>query len=51
MSCERASPDERVEAYAAGRLEEAAAAAFEDHYFACAACSSSAAAPAQSRAW
>lgn len=38
MSCERDFPDELVEAYAAGRLEEAAAAAFEDHYFACEAC-------------
>lgn len=38
MSCERDFPDELVEAYAAGRLEETAAAAFEDHYFACAAC-------------
>lgn len=38
MSCERDFPNERVEAYAAGRLEEAAAAAFEDHYFACEAC-------------
>lgn len=38
LECRDAVPDEQVERYARGRLDEAAMEAFEDHYFGCPAC-------------
>ena len=38
MECRDGVPDEQVERYALGRLDETAMEAFEDHYFGCSGC-------------